>query len=223
MTMRAFTRTALLLATVLPMRLFGQGLTIQSNGDIRLYGALGAVANFAARVGGGNMHDISTTTYLTGTKLRTESGNTATIIDLDADRMITIDNKQKTFTSVTFAEMAEAIRQAQESAKQQVQQQKAERAKADDAKAEKGKAGKAPDDSIKLHYKMSVDRPGERAKVASYDAERMFMTITIEAEAKKEGGETEKVGDLVVFLDQWISNDAPQSATFKQFQKAYAQ
>lgn len=221
--MRAFSRTALLLAAAFPISLRGQGLTIQSIADVRLFGALGTVASIAGRFGGGgNMHDLATTKYLTRTKLRTESGTMGTIIDLDAERLISIDNKEKTFSSVTFAEMAEAMRQAQEQAKQQMQQQKAERAKADEARAEKGKA-REPNDSIKLSYKVSVDRPGERAKIAGYDAERMFMTITIEAEAKKEGGDTEKVGDLVLLLDQWISKDAPQGAAFKEFQKAYAQ
>ena len=73
---------------------------------------------------GGTPHDVLTTTYLSGHKMRTESGTTATIIDADAGRFTTIDNKAKTYSSFTFDEMAEAMQRAQESAKAEAAKEK---------------------------------------------------------------------------------------------------
>jgi hypothetical protein len=210
--MRTITRAALF-AAALPATIAAQGVTTQSTVDVRLHGALGAVASFAARIGGGSMHDVPTTTYLSGHKMRTDNGNTAAIIDVDAGRMISIDNTQKTYTSMTFDEMAAMMREVQ---------RKAEASRSEQAQRAPAKDPDAPKGDVKLNYKVAVDRPGQREKVAGANAERMFVTITLEAEATPEGGKTEQVGDFVVLMDQWISTDAPQIAAYKEFSQAYA-
>ena len=213
-TMRSTIRKTLALAVaVFPAPLLAQGLTIQSITDVRFHGGLGTLMNIASKFGGGSLHDMPTTTYLSGHKIRSESGNTATIIDVDAGRMIAIDNKAKTYSSMTFDEMAEMMSRAQESAKQ-------EQAKQD---ANPKKTSKDPKTDIKWKYKAEVDRPGQREKIAGYNAERIFLTVTVEAEATPEGGKTEEVGSLVLLLDQWISKDAPQSEAMAEFSRAYAQ
>jgi hypothetical protein len=218
--MRLTTRHALTLAmAALPTPLFSQGLTIQSVNDIRFLGSLGTLVNMAARFGGGgNMHDIPTTTYLSGHKMRTESENTATIIDADAGRFITIDNAKKTYSSMTFDEMAEIMRQAQEGAKQE----QAKRANEPKSSSSSSKSTDKKTD-LNVKYKVETDRPGDREKIAGYNAERMFLTITMEGEAKEEGKQAEQVGSMVLLIDNWISKDAPQSQAMAEFQRAYAQ
>jgi hypothetical protein len=215
--LRATTRTTFILALAsVPASLLAQGVTIQSSTDLRFHGALGAVVGVAAKLSGTNMHDLPTTTYVSGHKLRTESGNTATIIDADAGRITTIDNKQKTYTSFTFDEMAEAMRKARESAKQS-----SGSGTANDVQTSKDAKPASSDMNVK--YKVEADHPGQREKVAGYDAERSFLTITIEGEAKSESGRTEQAGSLVFLLDQWISKDAPQAQAMAEFSRAYAQ
>jgi hypothetical protein len=212
---RSTTRNALLLAlAVLPTSLLAQGLTIHSVNDVRFQGALGAIASMAAKFSGTNMHDMPTTMYVSGHKLRTESGNTATIIDADAGRITNIDNKQKTYSSMTFDEMAEIMRRAQQSAKEN-------NARSTSGPKQQSKDSK-PEGEMKFKYKVETDRPGQREKIAGYDADRMFLTITIEGEATPEGGQTEQVGSLVFLLDQWMSKDAPQTQAMAEFQRAYA-
>ena len=206
-------RVLVLTIATLPAPLLGQGLTIKSITDARFYGGLGAVVDIAAKFGGAKMHDLPTTTYLSGHKLRTESGHTATIIDADAGRFISIDNDAKTYSSITFDDMAEAMRRAQASAKQ-------DQAK---AAASPKQASKDPKGDVNMKYKVDADRPGQHERIAGYDAERMFLTITMEAEATPEGGKTEQVGSIVLLIDQWISKEAPQSAAMADFQRAYAQ
>lgn len=202
----------LITAIALPSTLRSQGVTVQSVADVRLTGALGAAANIAAKIGGGSLHDIATTTYVSGHRMRTETSVSGSIIDADAGRITSIDHKEKSYTSMTFAEMAAAMQQASESARQSAAKEKA-----------KAKDPKATEDEIKVNYKVAVDRTGERAKIAGFDAERVFVTITLEGEATKEGKKDEPVGSMVFLIDQWLSKDAPQIAAMTEFQRAYAQ
>jgi hypothetical protein len=206
---------ALSLATVLavPSLVGAQGVIIQSTSDVKLFGALGTFANIAAKMGGGgNMHDIPSTTSIAGHKMRVETRDAASIIDVDAGRLTHVDMKEKTFTTMTFEDMAAAMQQAASSAKTNTEKAKAEQAK--DPKAAKG--------DVDVKYSVSVDRPGQREKIAGYDAERVFLIITLEAEAKPEGEKAEQVGSMVFLLDQWRSKDAPQIAALEEFQRAYA-
>ncbi len=210
--MRAIARTYLVVA-MLPSVLMAQGVVVQSSADVRLFGALGSIASMAARMGGADMHNMPSTSYIAGHKMKIESTNTATILDADAGRVTSIDMKQRSYTSMTFTEMAAMMQQAKQSAQQEI--------KADKAKAAT-KDPNAPQGDVNVKYKVSVDRPGEHDKVAGYDAERVFITITIEGEATPEGEKTERVGSIVLLMDQWMSKNAPQIAAMKDFQRAYA-
>jgi hypothetical protein len=196
-------------ALTFPLTLSAQGVVVQSTSDLTFKGALATLANIASRVSGGSLHDIQSTTSLSGHKLRVETADAATIIDVDAGRMTTIDHKRKTWSTMTFEEMVAAFEQAAKSAEQSGRQ---EAAKKD-----------APKGDVKFKYKASVDRPGQREKIAGSDAERVFLTLTIEAEATPEGEKTEQVGSLVLLVDQWLSKDAPQIAAMEEFQRAYSQ
>jgi hypothetical protein len=206
------------LVLLLPAQLFGQGFTIQSNVDTRFEGGLGAIAGIAARMSGNSLRDVATTTYLQGHRLRTENAMSGTVVDLDAERMINIDHKQKTYSSMTFAEMSAAIERARASAEQSRAKDEAKAAKADPART-------AKKDQVNVKYHVKVDRPGtfQKGMVAGYDAERVFVTITLEAEATPEGEKTEQVGGMVFLLDQWISKDATLGRAYADFHRLYAQ
>ena len=85
-----------------PTGLGGQGLTVESVADTRFEGALGSVMGLAARMSGTSLRNIATTTYLQGHRLRIDSALSGSITDLDAERVIQIDHKQKTYTSTTL-------------------------------------------------------------------------------------------------------------------------
>jgi hypothetical protein len=159
------------------------------------------------------MHNTQSTTVVSGHKLRTENSNAATIIDADAGRFTQINEKQKTYSTMTFADMEAAMEQAKQSAQQNAQKTKVEQ-QAKDPKAAKG--------DVNFKYNVAVDRTGQHEKVAGYDAERVFITVTIDAEATPEGEKTQQVGSMVFLLDQMMSKDAPQIAALEEFQRAYA-
>ena len=145
--MRSSTLTSLCISmALLPSSVFAQGVTVQSTSDVRFQGALGAIVGMASKLGGGNTHDVLSTSYVSGHRMRTESANAASIIDADAGRITSIDHKAKTYSSLTFAEMAAAM--------QQSSQQNKSKASAKDQKQTK--------DSVSFTYKVAVDRPGQR-------------------------------------------------------------
>jgi hypothetical protein len=213
--MRAMTRTFLIAAAV-PSLLAAQSVVVQSNADTRFFGALGTIANAAARLGGGDMHNMPSTTYVSGHKMKVESANSATILDADAGRVTSIDMKQKTYTSMTFADMAAAMQQAQASARQQMKTQQAK------APPPPPKDPTAPQTDVNVKYQVVVDRPGQHQKIAGYDAERVFVTITLQGDATQQGQKPEDVGSMVFLMDEWMSKDAPQIAAIREFQREYA-
>lgn len=216
--MRPTIRAVLCMAlAAMPVSLVAQGVTFQSVDNVHFYGALGTFVNLAARLGGGSMHDITTTTYLSGHKLRRDSENDGTIIDVDAGRLTSFDNKKKTYYSTTFDQMAVAMQAgidqaSQERAQQKVQQQSKSKTTTSDAKGE-----------VDFKTSVSFDRTSEREKIAGYDAQRSFLTITIDATAKPENGQAEQAGTMVFLIDEWKSADAPQAKQMEDFQRAYAQ
>src|SRR5687768_5140205 len=109
----------------------GQGLTVESVADTRFEGALGAVMGLASRMSGTSLRNIATTTYLQGHRMRIDNALSGSVYDLDAERVIQIDHKQKTYTSATFAEMRETFEKARTSAEQARAKQQSKSAPAD--------------------------------------------------------------------------------------------
>ena len=220
--MREPRRFLLAAAILFPAMLPAQGVIVQNVSDVRFYGALGTFVGLAARFGGAKMHDIQSTTSVAGHKLRTESEDVATIIDVDGGRFISVDHKKKTYTSMTFADMAARMQQAAQSM-QQASQQAAQQRQAEQAKAAKEAPATKDNGNVTFHYTVAADRPGQHEKIAGYDAERVFLTITIDADTAHEGQNPERAGSLVFLLDEWRSTDAPQIAAMQEFQRAYMQ
>ncbi|WP_373061072.1 hypothetical protein [Gemmatimonas sp.] len=211
--MRTTIRRAVIAAAMAwPSALLAQDVTVESVVDTRFYGAIGKMVDIAARFGGAKVHDVPTTTMVSRHKMRTENANSATVIDVDDGQWMEVDHKRKSYTTMTFAEMAAAMDEATRSAKSSRDKSAADNAKNPDAA--KG--------DVNVKYSVAVDRTGERQRIAGYDAERLFITITVEAEATPEGEKTQQAGSLVMLLDQWMAKSAPQIAASEEFYKAFS-
>ncbi len=209
--MGILTRTALL-ATFVATSVSGQDVTVSNSSTLRFFGGFGKIMSLAGRLGGKNLSEpIPGTTYIAGNKMRTDTGDDAMIIDLDAERFINIDHKEKSYTSMTFAEMSAMVRSMGDS-------MKAARAQADKKASSSGEKGE-----VDVKYQIKVDRPGERAKIAGADAERVFMTISMIANVTPEGEKTEEAGSMVFLVDEWVSRNAAQGAALNAFQKRYVE
>lgn len=214
--MRPLIRAALCTAlAVMPTALVAQDYTVNSVDKFHLYGALGKIVNFAARLGGGGgIHDIQTTTYLAGHKMRHETPDDAMIIDVDGGTVTSVDKKQKTYYTMTFEQMAKAAQAMADSMKAyQAQQQGSKKtASTSDSKGE-----------VKFKTSVAFDRSNEHQTIAGYDATRMSFTITIDATAKADTGQAQDAGTMVFLIDEWRSTASPYPRAMGDFQRAYAQ
>ena len=214
--MRSLTRAALCTAlAVMPTALVAQDFTVNSVDRFHLYGALGKIVNFAARLGGGGgIHDIQTTTYLAGHKMRHETPDDATIIDVDGGTVTSVDNKKKTYFTMTFDQMANAAQAMADSMKAYQAQQQGSK-KSASASQSKGE--------VKFKTSVALDRSNEHQTIAGYDATRMSLTITIDATAKADTGQAQDAGTMVFLIDEWRSTASPYPKAMGDFQRAYAQ
>jgi hypothetical protein len=90
-------------------------------------GALMGMANLAAKFSKDSraaMQPITTTHYVKGNRLRTDgSDGSIQIIDLDGQRIISIDNQKKTYSVATFEEIKAAMEKARRDAEAKMQQE----------------------------------------------------------------------------------------------------
>lgn len=69
-------------------------------------GAVSGLMKFASRMGGSNAGPTTTTYQVKGNRMRIEHGNgQVEIIDLDRRLMINLDEKKRTYSSITFEQM----------------------------------------------------------------------------------------------------------------------
>ncbi len=187
-----------------PAVLAAQGVTVTSNSSMKGAGVIG----MALRMGGGG--DVTSTTFISGHKLRTDNKDNSTIIDVDAGRFITIDHRRKAYTVMTFEQLAQAMSAAADS-------MKAAKARGET----KAKNAKPEEQKYEMDYSVKVDPTGERQKIAGYDASRTFITITMGAHEKGQEARADE-GKLAIVVDEWLSTTAPNAAAMREFQRAYA-
>lgn len=202
---------AVLAAGALAVPALAQDVTYQETSSFKLEGGLGALANFAAKLGGGSMKDIVTTTYLSGDRMRVDGKDESTIWDADAGTVTTLNHKDKTYFQETFQQMAQAAEAARAQMDQARAQQQAE------------KTGKNGQDSVKLDvsFHVSVDRSGEHQKVAGFDAERDFVTLeAVGTGTRQSTQEKQQVGSMVFFNDVWTAQNTPLEKARRNFQEA---
>jgi hypothetical protein len=164
-----------------------------------------------------------TVTSISGSKARTESdlqfesgmmralargaGQTTEIVRLDQDKMITVDNRKKTYTETTFeqrrAEMQKSMEQMQKS---QASQQQAT-------------TGVDESDCEWSEPKGEVKRTGEKAAIAGYAAERVTITATQSCKDKKTGA----VCDFGLVLDEWVAPNYEAAGEVQAYRQQYAE
>jgi hypothetical protein len=179
---------------LLPATVVSQDVQYETVTKVELPGALGTMMRVAARLGGGSTEVIETT-YIKGSRMRTDAEGSSTIVDMGDGRLIFLDHGSRTYHAMTF-DAAAAL---------------AERTVRDVQAARDGGHATGQDDAAgRVSFRFSVDRPGERERVAGYNAERFFITLEAEGEYTPEDGEQmEEAGTLVVLTDLWTSTDVP--------------
>ncbi len=188
----------------------GQSVTYHSSAEFHMPGMLGSLISHAAGSGGGGG---GTTYYIDGHRMRTDDRDHSTIIDVDAGKIITIYKDKKSYSSMTFDQFADYMRQAEARAKQQMAQ-----AQQQQQQQKYTAASGKPHDDIEWDTQISTDNTGEHQTISGYDAQRQFVTVTMTAKDKTQADS----GTLVILMDLWTSTAAPIDAARRAFTTAYA-
>jgi hypothetical protein len=165
-----------------------QGVTYVTVTKPEMAGTMGMVA----RMAGGAMGETKVTTYLQGNLQRTDEGEAiSTISDMEAGRFTYLDHKEKTYYSMTLAEM---MAQAQA--------------------AMGAMAGAEPAEGAP---ELKVERTGKTQRFDGYTAEQLLMYTepTAGAQPQEEG-----MGGMAFLVELWFSKDFPGWAELKKAQDA---
>jgi hypothetical protein len=126
-------------------------------------------------------------TQVSGHFMRTDTDNEATIVDLDQEKIYTLDTKKKTYSVMTFEEMRQKMASAMAQAKQK--------------RAEGGQ--EAPEMSASAD--IDVDETGRTENIEGYDCKQYLMTMDVTLSSEKE----QQSATMSTTMEMWLSKDVP--------------
>lgn len=154
-------------------------------GAMRLAGAFSSKAR----------QPMKQTVVLKGDRMATISADSANVIDIARETITEINFEKKTYSVVTFAEMAEAMKRMQ-------------------AKMQGGGRQQAD-----VEYKISVKDTGQTRQIAGLNARQMLLLFAIEGTDKKSG----EKGALNMIADMWLAQDVPGYGEVRDFYRRMGQ
>jgi hypothetical protein len=197
--------TATAAALAIPSGVAAQDVRYETVTKMEVPGAVGTAMRVAARLGGASLETVETTS-IKGRRMRTDSDDSSTIVDLETGRFIVLDHKGRTYLSMTFEQVMDVAR--------------AQAGQVADGVTPETR----PDPEATIRFRFAVDATNERQRIAGYDANRVFLTMEAEGEFRPEGAATrEQAGTLVVLTDMWTSKDVPAFTMLSAFEDASAQ
>lgn len=165
---------------------------------VKFEGALGKVVNLFG--GKAAKEGIVSTVALKGNRQLTTNDNTGELIDLDAEKIYSIDFKGKSYKVMTFAEMRRQIEDA--------------RAKASEsARGQGGQPGEA-------NFEITVDvkKTGEQKTLIGETCSQYIMTLTLHQKGKT----LEQGGGMVITSDVWLGPEGSAVREQADFSRRYA-
>jgi hypothetical protein len=179
----------------------------------------------AVRVEGAGLMSMAnmstqTTTRISGNRSRIDSnmradsglvrmfagGPTAEIVLLEQDTSYRLDLKKKRYTQTSLAEQRARMEQAMAQTQQAQQSQRQSASGVDEAQC------------VWSEPKSSVRKTGEKALIATFQAERVTITATQACTDKQTG----QVCEFGLVLDQWLTPNFPAADESLAFHRAYA-
>ena len=170
----------------------------------------------------GNMSG-TTRTSIAGDKSRTDStiqmksrlvrmlahnatGPSAEIVRLDDDKIYHLNINKKEYTETTFEQMRSNMNAVTNQPEDSGQKEQQTPSAIDESKCEW------------LPPKVDVNKTGEKAQIAGYDAERVTITAVQPCKDKQTGS----ICEIALGLDEWLTTGFAESSEAQKFHKAYA-
>ena len=173
---------------------------------VEFAGMLGRMVNLfggkAAREG------VTSTVAVKGDRKAVLGDANGQIIDLNEEKIYSLDLKKKTYTVVTFAELRRQMEEARKKAEEEAK-------KAPEAE----KPAERDPNQKEVEVDFDVKDTGEKKAINGFDTHQVIMTITV----REKGKTLEQSGGLVLTSDMWL---APKIAAMQEvvaFDLKYAQ
>ena len=155
-------------------------------------GAMAGIMKIAGAFSKAARDPMSSTVMVKGDRMAHIGANHISVIDLKSETITDIDPVKKTYSVITFADMAKAMQQMS------------------DKMAEKGKEQKAD-----MNFKASLKETGEKKVISGFNTKEVVLTIEMEATDQKSGNK----GAMTVVSDMWLAPQIPGYEEVKDFYK----
>jgi len=140
------------------------------------------------------------TTRVSGDFMRTDNGDQSTIVDLAGEKVLTLDNKKKTYSVATFAEMKQKMQQAMAT----VQGKKAEKPQGTD---------------VSMKTDARVTDTGRSETIQGLACKQYLLELDVTMKSEKE----QRAGTMSTLSEMWMAKDVPGSAEVNAFHRRMAE
>lgn len=134
---------------------------------------------------------MRSTVMVKGNRLATVSGDSIMVIDLDKEAMTSIDLKEKRYSTITFAEMTQAMARMAEKASQQ-----------------------KTDPNAEVDFKVDVKSTGQTRVIQGFNTKQAILTIEMQGKDKESG----QTGAMGMTTEMWLT---PKIAGYDEVQEFY--
>ena len=148
--------------------------------------------------------DMKMQSKIIGFLARSAMGPSAEIVLLDRDTLYHLNMNKKEYTETTFEQFRAQMQKISD--QMNSGENKQQPSAVDQSKC------------VWLPAKVDVNKSGEKAQFAGYDAQRVTVTATQPCQDKETGA----ICEVALVLDQWTSADFAESSEARKFYTAYA-
>ncbi len=145
-------------------------------------GAMAGMMKLAGAFSKAAREPIASTVMVKGDRMAhvmaNAGANHISVIDLKSETITTIDSQKKTYSVITFADMAAAMQRMSEKMSQKTNDEKAE-----------------------MNFKANIKETGEKKMVSGFNAKEVILTIDMEMKDPKSGN----AGTMKVVSDMWLT------------------
>lgn len=172
--------------------------TVQQKTQVKLGGAVGAIANV---FGGRATHEgLESSVAIKGNRKATRTGGRGEIVDLNEEKVYRVDYDEKTYKVVTFDEL-----------RKQFEEQRARAAERAD------KSSKEKNEGPEYDVDFDVKETGKRETINGFNTHQTIATVTVHEKGKT----LDQSGGFVLTSDMWLGPKIPAMAEIASFDRKY--
>ncbi len=204
--MRVLTCLTVLVAlgTALPL---GAAVKTEQKSQVKFEGMMGRMMGL---FGGKAMKEgVVNTIAVKGNRKASFSEYGGEIIDLDEEKVYTIDTRKKNYVVTTFAEMKRRMEEAREKAEKQARQE---------AGKKEAEPPQQPQEQ-KMEIDVSLKESGQKKTINGFDCREVVLTVT----AREKGKTLEQAGGMVLSSNMWLAPRIEAMKESEEFDRRYAQ